>query len=148
MDANTANTSGTAGPAKYPIGYWIREADKLLTEAINKIHSAKGINRTQWQLLHFLHENGELGLDRIAGIMQPFEDKQNIQEILNNLVLKDIIRKTGDVYILTGQGEKLHAECFHKQQEFRVKGMQNINAQDYAITVNTLQQLVANLSGK
>jgi hypothetical protein len=112
-----ADTNKTKSPGKYPIGYWAREADKLLTEAINQIHSAFGINRTQWQLLHLLHENGKLSLDHISGIMQPFEDKESIQETMDSLALKKhSFKKAGDDYLLTSKGKHCTVHVFRSRR--------------------------------
>lgn len=34
---------------KMPIGFYLKKADNLLNENINRIHSEMGITRTDWQ---------------------------------------------------------------------------------------------------
>ena len=37
---------------KLPIGYFIKQADYLLTKGINEIQSSLGLTRTDWQILN------------------------------------------------------------------------------------------------
>ncbi len=40
-----------------PIGYWMKQADNLLTLGIDKIQAAFGFSRTDWQILNALKES-------------------------------------------------------------------------------------------
>jgi hypothetical protein len=46
----------TAASPHRPIGYWLKEADRLITERVNAVQAANGVTRTQWQVLNMLHE--------------------------------------------------------------------------------------------
>ncbi len=134
-------------PKNLPIGYWIKQVDNLLTEGINEIHAANSLNRTSWQILHLL--KGQTGCDvaTIVKTMQPFGDANSIQETLEQLASKNLVEKTTDhSFSLTHDGSELHAICLKQQQEFRNKTMQHISAEDYEVTVNTLREMVGNLT--
>jgi hypothetical protein len=41
-----------------PIGYWLKRADNLRTERINRAQTENGVSRSEWQVLNILKENG------------------------------------------------------------------------------------------
>ena len=41
-----------------PIGYWLKQVDKLITEQIDQAQAVHGVYRTEWQILNLLRENG------------------------------------------------------------------------------------------
>jgi hypothetical protein len=128
-----------------PVGYWIKKADNLLTEGINAIQSANGINRSGWQVLGLLSVK-QMNHDHLAATMQPFTGREDLQELLEELEIKELIELNNSMYLLTVKGRKLFDACFVQQQAFRMKTMQEISAEDYATTLATLQKIVANLS--
>ncbi|MES2648248.1 MAG: hypothetical protein V4717_15330 [Bacteroidota bacterium] len=75
-------------PKNLPVGYWIKQADNLLTEGINRIHEVNGLNRSAWQLLHLLSKQTTSDIVTIIEIIEPFGDAGSIHEILNNLLQK------------------------------------------------------------
>jgi predicted transcriptional regulator len=135
-------------PENLPIGYWIKQADNLLSEGINHIHEATGINRTAWQLLHLIWEEKEIIVADLVEMMRPFCNATQVQETLEQLATKNLVVQTTDhSFSLTSEGLEFHDRCFKKQKEFRTITMQNISAEDYAVTVKTLRKMVGNLSG-
>ena len=135
-------------PENLPIGYLIKLADNLLSEGINHIHAANGINRTAWQLLHILQEEKASNITYLVEVMRPFCNATQVRENLEQLASINLVERTTDhSFSLTNEGLELHARCFKQQQGFRIIIMQNISAEDYATTVETLRKMVANLSG-
>jgi DNA-binding MarR family transcriptional regulator len=130
-----------------PIGYWLKQADNLLTERINAIQAANGINRTEWQVINLLSA-GERAPGQLCEKLQPFTGKDNLHGLLGELVAKEIIEVNNGNYLLTSKGREVYDACFKQQQEFRMKTMEGISAEDYATTLETLQKIVTNLSHK
>lgn len=40
-----------------PIGYWIKQADQMLTKGIDEIQLLFNITRTDWQIINSINEN-------------------------------------------------------------------------------------------
>lgn len=132
-------------PQKLPIGYWIKQADNLLTAGIDAIHSNAGITRTGWQVLNSIHENGSLQKAALFSLLSPFANEQSLEQILMKLADDNLIEVKDDILFLTGGGKKLHQQCFEQQKAFRQKAISGITEQDYQVTVLTLQRIVENL---
>lgn len=129
---------------KQPIGYWIKKADLLLTEGINSIHARLGITRTAWQVLNTIAQNAGISKTKLIETITPFSDEGSTIQIIAALQDKNWISET-DTYTLTEAGKQVHADCMKRQQEFRIKAMNNISEEEYKITMKTLIQLVKNL---
>lgn len=130
---------------KLPIGFWIKQVDVLLTQGINEIQAGFGLSRTGWQILNTIAENNDIKKETLMEVMQPFADTDQVQSILNNLITDNLVQGQASC-TLTSTGNQLHTHCLAKQTEFRKKSMQGISEQYYEITVNTLQQIVTNLT--
>jgi hypothetical protein len=69
-----------------PIGYWLKRADNLLTEQINKAQAAHGVSRSDWQALNKLNERGSASKERILESMRTFVDAPSLDEIITRLI--------------------------------------------------------------
>jgi DNA-binding MarR family transcriptional regulator len=133
---------------KLPIGYWLKQADKVLTEQINQAQAVHGVSRTEWQILNLLKENGRATKESIFEILRTFVDASEFQEIINRLIERGWIDAEvgcGD-YQLTDIGEAQHERIFTTQKEVRQRAMQGISQDEYATVIRVLQQMVENLN--
>lgn len=135
-------------PLKLPIGYWIKEADNLLTTGIDAIHSAAGITRTGWQVLNSIHENGSLHQAALFSLLSPFANQESLEQVLVKLAADNLIEEKEDILFLTASGHQLYQQCFERQKAFRQKAIAGITEQDYQLTVLTLQRIVENLKAQ
>jgi DNA-binding MarR family transcriptional regulator len=147
MDTITTGEEKIKSRENLPIGYWVKRVDNLLSEGINAIQAANGVNRTEWQVLNLLSAN-EIITTQLSEILRPFTGKENLNAILEELDEKKIIELVNSNYLLTAKGREVYDACYKQQQEFRMKTVQGISAEDYATTIGTLQKIVANLSHK
>ncbi|MCE7988563.1 MAG: hypothetical protein DYG89_45990 [Caldilinea sp. CFX5] len=53
--------------SEQPIGYWLKRADQVLTEAINNVQAVHNFTRTDWQVLNLLREKGRTYVKRESG---------------------------------------------------------------------------------
>lgn len=132
-------------PQKLPIGYWIKEADNLLTAGIDAIHSKAGITRTGWQVLNSIHENGSLQETSLFDLLSPFANKESLEQILVKLANNNLIEEKEGILFLTSGGNELYQQCFDQQKAFRQKARAGISDQDYQTAILTLQRMVENL---
>lgn len=129
---------------KLPIGYYLKNADRLLTEGINHIHREMGITRTDWQILNSIHENDKIDLQKIAELLTAFADKETISNAISALEKRHLI--VGNQFLsLTEEGKKLFETCLQKQKAFRQKSMEGLTQEEYVQTISFLEKLIDNL---
>ena len=133
---------------KLPIGYWIKQADQLLTKGIDDIQSSFGMTRTEWQILNSISEGGGIERLELTRLMLPFADTKSVENVLTKFKTGHLINDDDQKLILTDKGRELHLKCFEKQKIFRQSVMVNISEQDYQTTVLTLEKIVKNITPK
>lgn len=137
---------------KLPIGYWLKQADKVLTEQINQAQALHGVTRTDWQILNLLKEDGRTTEASIFETMQTFVDASEFQEIVTRLARRGWIVADVDSreLQLSQAGQRHHERIFTNQKEVRQRAMQGISKDEYVTVIRVLQQIVENLdqSGK
>jgi len=132
---------------KKPIGFYLKKADQLLTENIDRIHSEFEITRTDWQILNSIFNSSEIGKQKLLQTLNPFADLQSLDNQLTTLKEKKLIAGHEN-YSLTEQGLSLYKTCLEKQNLFRKQAMKGISEQEYIQTISTLEQLIENISTK
>jgi len=136
-----------------PIGYWLKQADVLLTEQIDKAQAANGISRLEWQVLNMLNELGSASKERIFETMLAFVDAPGVDEIVTRLVGRGWAEqsetpKHGTVeFHLTEEGRRRHGILLATQKEVRQRAMQGISEEKYTMVIRVLKRIVTNLEG-
>lgn len=129
-----------------PIGYWLRRADELLTEHIDEAQHAQGINRLEWQALNVVRDGEAATYDAIADVLRPFADRTAVQNALERLLRRNVLRETGERRLeFTADGESLYATALAAQQEVRKRAMTGISEGEYDAAVAVLKRVVTNL---
>lgn len=137
-----------------PIGYWLKQADTLLTAQIDHAQAVHGVSRTEWQVINLLMERGHANRTAIFATMRTFVDAATLDAVLAALVARGWVERQPettpgtDAFHLTAEGQRQHAAIFATQKEVRQRAMQGISAEEYATVVRVLQQMVDNLGGK
>ncbi|PSR54968.1 hypothetical protein AHMF7605_16385 [Adhaeribacter arboris] len=129
-----------------PIGYWIKQADTLLTQGIDALQSSLGLTRLKWQMLHTIREKEPIHTNELTALLKPFAEKSVLETTLEALKQDSLILEKEEPLSLTAKGITLHAVCFEQQKTFRQKAMAGITEQQYEQTVATLQKIAENLS--
>lgn len=133
---------------KLPIGYWIKEVDTLLTKGIDDIQHQLGLNRTGWQILNSINEEGNYNKTELINLLLPFSSADETEAMINKFADEKIIHSQQNQLSLTSKGKELHTACFERQKQFRQEIMEGISEQDYDTAISTLQKMVLNISGK
>jgi DNA-binding MarR family transcriptional regulator len=137
-----------------PIGYWLKQADNLLTEQINEAHATHRVSRADWQVLNTLKYGASASREQIFETMQIFVDASNFNDIMTSLAARGwILQQQGskpgaDAFQLTEDGERQHAILLAAQKGVRQRAMEGISEAEYVTVIRVLQQIVNNLSGK
>ncbi|MBV6479201.1 MAG: hypothetical protein HGGPFJEG_01962 [Ignavibacteria bacterium] len=130
---------------RLPIGYYLKKADNLLTEGINKIHEELGLTRTGWQILNMINERGSVDSPTIKKLLLEFETGKKIDDFIYGLIDSGLV-KEHKFLSLTDKGKEVFKICLEKQTAFRHKAMRNITDNDYEQIIATLEKLIGNLS--
>ncbi|GAB2183284.1 hypothetical protein [Roseibium sp. LAB1] len=130
-----------------PIGYWIRSADRCLTEAIEAIQSDLGLGRREWQVVNTLAETGTgKPFGQLLESLSPIIGDGELRLVLTDLENQNHLRSEGDVWRLTSTGREAHKCAMERQTAFRERAMQGISEADYLVAVTVLARLVSNCS--
>lgn len=130
-----------------PIGYWIKQADEMLTKGIDEIQKLFNLTRTDWQIINSIHKNIIVERLFLFDLMKPFADSEKVEAVLTRLQNEGLLKSEDDVTLtLTQQGQELYNACFEQQQVFRQKVMAGVSIADYDTTVSTLKKIIENIS--
>lgn len=133
-----------------PIGYWIKQADRILTSEIDRAQAENGLSRTEWQILHMLHQVTAASRSRIVETLSPFADEASIRTTLARLANRGLTRASAAAdpeYRLTDEGRHLHEKALATQNEIRQQAVSGIGEAEYVTAVDVLRKIVANLNG-
>jgi DNA-binding MarR family transcriptional regulator len=139
---------------KLPIGYWLKQADKLLTQQINQAHTSQGVSRSDWQVLNMLKELGSASRESIFETMHTFVDADGFNQIISALSERKWIESRRNLNSgieesqLTEEGHHQHEIIFTTQKKIRQQAMQDISEEEYSTVIRVLQQIVSNLEGE
>ncbi len=139
--------------SKLPIGYWLKQADNLLTEQIDKAQAIHGVSRSDWQVLNVLKEIGSASRERIFETMHTFLDASSFNNIITHLIergwieQRKVTKTDMEEFQLTREGQRQHEVIFATQKEVRQRAMEGISQEEYATVIRVLQRIVSNLGG-
>jgi DNA-binding MarR family transcriptional regulator len=113
-------------PLNLPIGYWLKRADNLITEHINRVQAANGVSRFEWQVLNLLLETGEASRERLFETMRTFVDASGLDTILDRIIENGWVKQDEDAqgaanFQLTEDGRRHHGS-FWQRRSRREKG--------------------------
>ena len=132
-----------------PIGYWLKYADEVITEHVDRVLSNNGFTRFCWQVLNIIYQAGTITESGVFDTMQTFIDRQQLAEILDRFVKEGwlVTRGEGDgaQLALTEAGKAKRETVFELQSEVRRRAMQGITEQEYATVIDVLERMVRNL---
>jgi len=134
-----------------PIGYWLKQADNLLTEQINKVQAANGVSRSDWQVINILSEMGSASQSRVFESMRTFVDAPDLDEIMAHLTGNGWVEQSEESkqrvaeFRLTEEGQRRHIVILATQKEVRQRAMQGISQEEYMMVIRVLQRIISNL---
>lgn len=69
-----------------PIGYWLREADKAITEKVNEGLGQFDMTRFHWQVLNVVRDEKSATAANMLYVLGRFIDGGQLNELLNDLL--------------------------------------------------------------
>lgn len=132
-----------------PIGYWLEKADMLLTEHIEEVQRACGLNPLDWQVLSLVQERPRIQRIELIELLSMFGGDQVIESRLKLLKVNNLLIVTDEsIYELSERGQDVYQRAHQGQQEVRQRAVEGISEEDHLITLQVLQRLVTNLDNK
>jgi DNA-binding MarR family transcriptional regulator len=132
-----------------PIGYWLKRADAVITEHVDRVLSDNGFTRFRWQVLNIVYQAGTITRGGVFDTMQTFIDARQLDEIIDGFIKEGWLVKRGEgdaaQLMLTDVGKAQRETAFKLQSEVRRRAMQGISEQEYATVVDVLERMVKNL---
>ncbi|HZA47201.1 MAG TPA: MarR family winged helix-turn-helix transcriptional regulator [Rubrobacter sp.] len=132
-----------------PIGYWLKRADAVITEHVDRVLSDNGFTRFRWQVLNIVYQAGTITRGGVFDTMQTFIDARQLDETIDGFIKEGWLVKRGEgdaaQLMLTDVGKAQRETAFKLQSEVRRRAMQGISEQEYATVVDVLERMVKNL---
>ncbi|HZX41062.1 MAG TPA: hypothetical protein VFE93_04430 [Myxococcaceae bacterium] len=127
--------------ATRPIGYWLKELDRLLEQSFAQALASEHCSRRHWQLLNVL----EAGLESAVA---PFAatDAEGVRAALTDLVERGWAESLAGARVqLTAAGREAHRKLEATVAEQRRHIAQGVSEEDYRTAVSVLEQMASNL---
>ena len=132
-----------------PIGYWLKHADEVITEHVDRVLSDNGFTRSRWQVLNIIYQAGTTTRSGVFDTMQTFMDAPQLDGIIEGFLEEGWLVKHGEGngarLTLTAAGKAKRESIFELQREVRRRAMQGISEQEYATVIAVLERMVRNL---
>jgi len=130
-----------------PIGYWLKELDRLIDQQFERQLEEAGLSRRQWQLLNLL-EDGPRSIPELESELEPFlqDDPDDLSEAISGLVTRGWADSQDNVVTLTETGRAQFGRVKTKIAELRQDLMIGISADEYRATIDVLARMAANLA--
>jgi DNA-binding MarR family transcriptional regulator len=132
-----------------PIGYWLKHADKVITEHVDRVLSDNGFTRFRWQVINIVYQAGTITMSDLFDTMQTFIDERQLDELIDGFVKEGWLIRHGEgdgaQLAITDAGKDKRETVFELQSEVRRRAMLGITEQEYATVIDVLQRVVKNL---
>jgi DNA-binding MarR family transcriptional regulator len=129
-----------------PIGYWLKELDRLIDRHFDLQLGNAGLSRRQWQLLNLLEDHPR-SVPELQAELEPFlqDAGDDLSDPLSGLVTRGWAESTDNIVNLTETGQA-HLEIVKaKVAELRQALMTGIPPEEYQATLDVLARMAANL---
>ncbi|MEZ2444220.1 MarR family winged helix-turn-helix transcriptional regulator [Chitinophaga sp. RCC_12] len=133
---------------KLPIGWYLKEADCLITNFTNAAFESFGITRFHWQVLKNINTHGKISKDLYYHQVSRFLTVAELDEILDTLLSRNWIQHADDLYSFTDTGKQEYAAIDALQMKNREKVMEGITPEEHLTAINFLEKMIKNLGGK
>lgn len=129
-----------------PIGYWLKELDRLIDMHFELQLGNASLSRRQWQLLNLLEDHPR-SVPELQAELEPFlqEAADDLSDPLSGLVTRGWAESTDNIVNLTETGQAHFEIVKAKVADLRQALMRGISPEEYQATIDVLSRMVANL---
>lgn len=133
---------------KLPIGWYLKEADSLITQYMNAAFEAFGIGRFHWQVMKNIDTHIKISKALYYHQVSRFLSEAELEEILQSLVSRNWVQQNEDMYSFTPTGKTKFDEIAANQQGNHEKILTGTTTEEYLSTINFLETIIKNMGGK
>ncbi|MGW1077352.1 MarR family transcriptional regulator [Streptomyces sp. NPDC002537] len=131
---------------KQPIGYWATAAGRSVVGGIRAGLAEFGVSQPQWWVLNRAGDTREEATTLLLNYVMPGDDLDaEIDDLLDQGL---ITLGVGNLICLTGEGEKVLAQCTAWQKANHDRIHDGVTDKEYLVTLKTLQRMIHNVGGK
>lgn len=127
-----------------PIGWWLKEADRLLDAAFDRSLQGADVDRRGWQVLTSLSRQPVTRPD-LVGSLGPFDPPEVIENAVSTLVARGLVDDSDASLRLTAAGARRQQALAPRVNQVRHQVTAALPQDDYAALVQLLEQLVTGL---
>jgi DNA-binding MarR family transcriptional regulator len=129
-----------------PIGYWLKNLNRLIDGQFERRLGDAGLSRRQWQLLNLL-VGGLRSVPELQTELEPFlqDASDDLSDALAGLVNRGWADSQDNIVTLTETGQMHFSLVKAKVAEVRQALMAGISPQEYQATIDVLRRMAANL---
>jgi len=132
-----------------PIGWYLKEADQLITASFEEAFDTYCITRFHWMVLRTIDDNQYINVRTHFEQVKGFITLDRLKGIIDNLHTRHwILSNEKDSYIFTEEGRKQFNDISAAYQQKVDVMMRGITGEEYNLTVTTLERIVTNLRNK
>ena len=126
-----------------PIGYWVKEIDRMLEESFVRLLAEEGLTRRHWQVLNTL-ASGAVGQAEVDRALAPFltAEAPSTAPVVEDLIARGWVGRPAR---LTEQGRVAHARLTERVSASRRAIIDGISDEEYTAAVNVLERMAGNL---
>lgn len=135
-----------------PIGWWVKELDRLLECSLDTALATEGATRREWQVLNVLAGDESVDVTTVADALAPFlsggagqDDVDVVTALLAALADRGWVNLDAGTATLTPVGAAARQRMMVRVGEQRARVVNGVTDQDYRTTMATLQRMVTNL---
>jgi hypothetical protein len=130
-----------------PIGYWLKELDRLIEASFERTLTDLGLSRRHWQTLNTLSQTpGDE--HALSDVLRPFlgDGAITLDEVTGDLLNLGWAERGGDGrYRLTASGRAAHAALLDRINVSRRRILDGLTPEEYQATVRVLRRMAGNL---
>ena len=132
-----------------PIGYWLKELDRLIEQSFDHALAGEDVTRREWQVLNVLSVTPTSSGDLTDALRPFFGTDANagaLEEMLDRLTRRGwALRDPETRYALSPEGEAARSALLERVQALRGAIADGITPEAYNTTIDTLRRMATNL---
>jgi DNA-binding MarR family transcriptional regulator len=130
-----------------PIGYWLKELDRLIEGTLDRALADEGVTRRDWQVLNALDPE-PAPRDAVIEQLRPFwgVEAADPDTVLDGLIARGwALRDARDRYALSPEGNAARETLLEKVKGLRAAIADGVTPEQYNTTIDTLSRMARNL---
>ncbi|WP_345948207.1 hypothetical protein ABDD95_15255 [Mucilaginibacter sp. PAMB04274] len=131
-----------------PIGWYLKEADQLITAFFENAFDQYCITRYHWMVLRTIDTNGFINIEAHHEEIKYFIKLERLKGVIDNLLARGWIQPDYSNFKFTDTGKQLFDDVTATYEQQVKQMMRGITNEEYNATINVLNRIITNLNKK